>query len=353
MIDIYAEIRKRYGNVRRARGYYLYTEKNVRLLDLYLDGGSALLGRRAGQANAAFKQFLDRGLTGFLPTKADAQLRRALFSLLPEYPLIRWYESGEKAERLVRAAQCSVGTAALSQASHGGAQDGAVPNGTAQGARAQGAGGLGAPVCPETAQGGTVPSASAQGEAVPTVSAQGGTVPVWRPFLAEYSPFQKQGAARIMLVPPAYDVPCGIIAADSAFAELLPPSDALFPPLLYALARAFFDLARRIAAFRAVQGGEQNTPKENMQKARVNRLIVKKEQTARARRKEVERLIPRVWTQNGWYLFPHIPQPLYTELFFQALEAHLLLSPDYHTPSILPECEHYTELVGFLKARNA
>ena len=104
MIDLYAEIRRRYGDVRRARGYYLYTEKNIRLLDLWLDGGQSILGRKAGQANLMCKQFFDRGLTGFLPTKADRQLERAVSALIPDRPIIRWYESAEKAERIVRAA---------------------------------------------------------------------------------------------------------------------------------------------------------------------------------------------------------------------------------------------------------
>ena len=188
MIDIYTEIRKRYGNVRRARGYYLYTEKNVRLLDLWLDGGKAILGRRAGQANLVCKQFLDKGLTGFLPTKADVQLRRALESLLPDYPVIRWYETQDKGERIA----------------------------------------------------GSVLQADQNGAVQP--------LPVWRPFLDldSASDSQELIADSIMLVTPAYPVPCGILVAGSRFEERLPPSDVLFPPLAYSLARAFFDLKHKM-----------------------------------------------------------------------------------------------------------
>ena len=291
MIDIYAEIRKRYGNVRRARGYYLYTEKNVRLLDLWLDGGKAILGRRTGQANLVCKQFLDKGLTGFLPTKADAQLQRALEALLPDYPVIRWYETQNKAERIA----------------------------------------------------GSVMQAGQNGTAQP--------LPVWRPFLdlALASDSQEPIADGIMLVTPAYPVPCGIIAAGSRFQERLPTSDVLFPPLAYSLARAFFDLKHKMDEFRMEDGQRSGAAGRS---ARVSHTIVKKRQAVLNRKAEAERLIPGVWTQKGWYLFPHIPEAEYPAFFLQALDAHVLISPEYGTPSILPDCESYAELIRFLKLRN-
>ena len=296
MTDIYTEIRKRYGNVRRARGYYLYTEKNVRLLDLWLDGGKAILGRRAGQANLVCKQFLDKGLTGFLPTKADVQLQRALEALLPDYPVIRWYETQGKAERIAASAMP------------------AGQNGTRQ------------------------------------------PLPVWRPFLDldSASDPQEPIADGIMLVTPAYPVPCGIIAAGSRFEERLPPSDVLFPPLAYSLARAFFDLKHKMEEFQLkeinIEDGHHS--KAAGRCARVSHTIVKKRQAALNRKAEAERLIPDVWTQKGWYLFPHIPEAEYPAFFLQALDAHVLISPEYDMPSILPDCESYAELIRFLKLRN-
>ena len=261
MIDIYAEIRKRYGNVRRARGYYLYTEKNVRLLDLWLDGGKALLGRRAGQANLVCKQFLDRGLTGWLPTNAENRLQRALEAAVPGYP-----------------------------------------DGYAQ---------------------------------------RGG----------------------VMLIPPAYPLPCGIIAAESRFADVLPPSDTLFPPLAACLARAFFDLQKKIAAFQADAAecavatplcGEKEPSAELHQRViSEQRIGSKQRREALKRRAEAERLIPQVWNQNGWYLFPHVSQAEYENLFMHALDAHVLISPDYAQPSILPDCENYAELIKWLKMRRS
>ena len=294
MIDIYAEIRTRYGNVRRARGYYLYTEKNVRLLDLWLDGGKAILGRRAGQANLVYKQFLDKGLTGFLPTKADVQLRRALEALLPDYPVIRWYETQDKAERIA----------------------------------------------------GSVLQAGQNGTVQP--------LPVWRPFLDLASDSQEPIADNIMLVTPAYPVPCGILVAGSRFEERLPPSDVLFPPLAYSLARAFFDLKHKMEELQLKEIKIEDGHHSEMagRSARVSHTIVKKRQAVLNRKAEAECLIPGVWTQKGWYLFPHIPEAEYPAFFLQALDAHVLISPEYGTPSILPDCESYAELIRFLKLRN-
>ena len=296
MIDIYTEIRKRYGNIRRARGYYLYTEKNVRLLDLWLDGGRAILGRRTGQANLVCKQFLDKGLTGFLPTKADAQLRRALNALMPNYPVIRWYETQDKAERIA----------------------------------------------------GSVLQADQNGTRQP--------LPVWRPFLDldSASDPQEPIADGIMLVTPAYPVPCGIIAAGSRFEESLPPSDVLFPPLAYSLARAFFDLKRKMEELqlKEIKMADGHHSEAAGRSARVSHTIAKKRQAALNRKAEAERLILGVWTQKGWYLFPHIPEAEYPAFFLQALDAHVLISPEYGTPSILPDCKSYAELIRFLKLRN-
>ena len=295
MIDIYTEIRTRYGNVRRARGYYLYTEKNIRLLDLWLDGGKAILGRRTGQANLVCKQFLDKGLTGFLPTKADVQLRRALESLLPDYPVIRWYETQDKAERIA----------------------------------------------------GSVLQAGQNGTVQP--------LPVWRPFLDLASDSQEPIADNIMLVTPAYPVPCGIIAAGSRFEECLPPSDVLFPPLAYSLARAFFDLKRKMEELqlKEIKIEDGHHSETAGRSARVSHTIVKKRQAVLNRKAEAECLIPGVWTQKGWYLFPLTPEAEYPAFFLQALDAHVLISPEYGTPSILPDCESYAELIRFLKMRNA
>ena len=69
--------------VRRARGYRLYTEDGRRLLDLYLDGGGALLGHRPELVGRALKNVAGRGLLGNLPSRYPARLRRLLRQALP------------------------------------------------------------------------------------------------------------------------------------------------------------------------------------------------------------------------------------------------------------------------------
>ncbi|MEL3906228.1 MAG: hypothetical protein P1P65_04245 [Treponema sp.] len=285
MIDLYSEIRRRYGNIRRARGYYLYTEKNIRLLDLWLDGGKAILGRRSGQANLACKQLLDRGLTGSLPTKADRQLKDALSALLPGYPVIRWYVSEERSNELIRAA--------LAKSTHD-------------------------------------------------------ELPVWRPFLGvrtakTCSPSSDTVDYPIISVTPVYPVSYGIIAAQQDFEDRLPPSDPLFPPLAYSLARAFFDVQHKI------RKQQDSVPLGGTSKAGSTRnpYAVRKQES------NLTPLLPYIWEQNSRYLFPQIAEEDYPQLFSEALDARIVLSPDYHIPSILPDCGTYTELLKFLKTRIA
>ena len=91
-IELAAEIQKRYGFVRRARGCYLYTEKNVRLTDCFLEGSRALLRRDGGKARTVFKDTLERGANGSYCGGYESRLATAVRHLLPaEYSEIRWY----------------------------------------------------------------------------------------------------------------------------------------------------------------------------------------------------------------------------------------------------------------------
>lgn len=100
MEDLYKEIKTRYGNVKRCRGFYLYTEK-IRLLDMYLDGGMSVLGRRKTQADLVLKQFTDKGLCTFLPTSADYNLKKSLNLLFPNHKCIRFYFDFKKENKVL------------------------------------------------------------------------------------------------------------------------------------------------------------------------------------------------------------------------------------------------------------
>ena len=84
-IDYRTLIYERFGNVRRARGFYLYTDKKVRLLDMYLSDGRAILGHKTGRVLTTFKRELDKGLFGGYPSKDMSLLKRALRCLFPKY----------------------------------------------------------------------------------------------------------------------------------------------------------------------------------------------------------------------------------------------------------------------------
>ena len=77
------EFVKRYGTVSRARGCNLYTQKGVRITDLYLDGGRAILGRScsASRAFKVFKNTIDRGQTGLFPKMYETRFEKAALSL--------------------------------------------------------------------------------------------------------------------------------------------------------------------------------------------------------------------------------------------------------------------------------
>ncbi len=100
-MNVYKEITERYGVIKRCRGFYLYTKK-ARLLDMYLDGGMSVLGRRHGRSDLTVKQFTDKGLCSFLPSFADYSLQKALNTLFPEHTEIRFYSDFKEEDRVLK-----------------------------------------------------------------------------------------------------------------------------------------------------------------------------------------------------------------------------------------------------------
>ena len=80
--ELSEEIFKRYGAVTRARGYFLYTKKGIRLTDMFLEDGRAILGWHAGTAFTQMKNYLSRGLTGSFRTEESPRLKKALSTML-------------------------------------------------------------------------------------------------------------------------------------------------------------------------------------------------------------------------------------------------------------------------------
>ena len=72
--EYYFKISKRFGAIKRARGTFFYTEKGIRLTDLYLENGRAVLswrndnGTNGTSAFLKIKNNINRGLTGSFET---------------------------------------------------------------------------------------------------------------------------------------------------------------------------------------------------------------------------------------------------------------------------------------------
>lgn len=83
--------------IRRARGYRLYGLDGRRYLDLYQDGGRAILGHRGGRAVTAMKNALSEGLHSCLPSVHEARLLKALGRAFPAYRSFRLFASESRA----------------------------------------------------------------------------------------------------------------------------------------------------------------------------------------------------------------------------------------------------------------
>ena len=79
--ELSQEIYRCYGAVSRARGYFLYTKKGVRLTDLFLEDGRAVLGWHSGSAFTHMKNIISRGLTGSFRTEEKSRLEKAASEL--------------------------------------------------------------------------------------------------------------------------------------------------------------------------------------------------------------------------------------------------------------------------------
>ncbi len=88
----------RLPSIRRARGYRLYDHRGRRYLDLYQEGGRALLGHRPAGVGRALKGAISKGLAADLPSVYARRLEKALLRyFLPGYREARIYCCREQA----------------------------------------------------------------------------------------------------------------------------------------------------------------------------------------------------------------------------------------------------------------
>ncbi len=83
--------------IRRARGYRLYDHRGTRLLDLWRDGGGALLGHRAGASVTLMKSVLSQGLLTAVPSVWEGRLVRMIASISPLHRAVRLFSSPARA----------------------------------------------------------------------------------------------------------------------------------------------------------------------------------------------------------------------------------------------------------------
>ncbi len=299
-IDYYNEIKLRYGNVRRAKGFYIYTEKNVRLLDLYLDGGMSILGRRMNQSPLLMKQFIDKGLSCFLPTQADNNLKKVLNQLFPEHSEFRLYSSDFDCIQ------------ALNIIEHGKVDP------------------LSLDLNPDSLQNGLVHEYTKKLQSN-----------LWRPFLTENDSLFDKSA---FFVQSPLCSSFKILVFKVGLADKFPASALMSASEKVALARAFFDLAKKQAFYNKTKNF---TDGEYLRAVSSKRQRLQAESSLNQYNK-VKALASEFWNFKSSYLFPKIDEDSYEDLFFKALDAHILISPDFSVPSFLPRLENYTELLNFL-----
>jgi hypothetical protein len=100
--------------IRRARDYHLYDERGRRYLDLYQNGGRAVLSHRPPGLAKRIKGVVDQGLWGSFPSVYESRLERVLGELIPGYPLVRVYAHAARAVEIAggEVADPAVATAA-------------------------------------------------------------------------------------------------------------------------------------------------------------------------------------------------------------------------------------------------
>ncbi len=86
--------------LKRARGYRLYDLAGKRYLDLYQNGGRALLGHRPQGLTAVVKEVVSKGVLTDLPSVYGERLEKALKRLFPGYAAVRFFSSRERALEL-------------------------------------------------------------------------------------------------------------------------------------------------------------------------------------------------------------------------------------------------------------
>lgn len=349
------EIKKRFGNVKRSRGIYLYTEKGIRLTDCYLSAGRAILGYGGGKAQTAFKDVFERGANCFYDSGFWTKLENSVKKLLPPNYCVRLYsDESIAAAKLLSSFNCADsfgGSGVSGDNQHNEHYREIVDNSEIRDSRENGDFLQIAEENPLTTEASKVTDTSRERNTMfhklsteaskvtdtPLSAANSQkpkdfSVALWRPWLdfcgkyeevkpgkqAQYSkvkiffPDYSENQATppiICLVPPfAYSTSLKFYAFrnDLFNAKDLPENDAAPAPLLAAFTRGIYDLIGALAKY-----GE-NDFKQNMA------------------------FLSKVFERKACYLFSKLDQSTYSEFVLKCLDIGIVFSPDCREPSIVP-----------------
>lgn len=284
---------RRFGNIRRARGFYLYTDKKVRLLDMYLNGGRAILGHRPRAVITQYKKELDKGVCAVLPTKNVGELRAALKVLFPQYKAV-FYSSPETA---------------LKSASR--LMKDYVPGS-------------------KDLSGGTKVHQLGQPH---TIYFDYVNVPVYRPFMNE-----DLGFAFLFFPYPSISTTILLTKKDNG---IVPEYEEAILPAEQVAISAFVHLL--------IARQKQESNEVACHSMRIKKELAREVQ-AQKERKALLPLISTFFDMEGCYLyFKKDCGMSYRDFFVSAINEHILLSPWVDDPSIFPTLQHYGQLTKFLK----
>lgn len=284
-----AEIKKRYGAVTRARGYFLYTRKGVRLVDMYQEGGRAILGW-GGTPFTVFKNILNRGLTGSFYTDYHERVAKATQDLLGWRCAV--FVFGDKAAALKAALNFSkngtsfykpwrkpYGETAAATGDAGDASSGACHSDCV----------IIEPPLPWTQQ---IFLLAVRQEVYEVYLASGGGAG------------ETAGGGVCGSVGGGV---CGSVGGGSGKIGVEIPGSVKIPaPLAAAAARAIYDLISEIP-----NRGEKGWFR-------------------------YDKIVTRYWHREGAYLFPKVCEGDYENFVCHCLDCGIVISPDYNTPSIIP-----------------
>lgn len=273
------ELYSRYGEVKRSRGCFLYTAKQVRLVDMYQEAGRAILGWGGGKAKLEFKNAFDRGVTGSFLTHYSYQVKKAANQLLPDYPNVRWYYSKES---LYKALSCYLGVQ-----------------------------------YPPKVNESPVLANLSDVDVFKWISEK--NITLWRPWL-EDAWFSTAADAPthvhesldvindVMVVCPPFPwaVTAYLVVYTNKNTDRITPSDVCPPPFLAGLARSLYDLYAEL------------TLRTENDWSKYDKVLLK------------------YFERRGPYLLSKIPKEKYRDFFIHCLDCHIIVSPSFDQPSIIP-----------------